>query len=350
MSYEEVCNSENELPNTSEDLNFISQNDGSVSHGIKFEFITNAVNSNSDIIGDHITEATANDNVRLCFTTVESNMPNNLESNIVPDVPQVNSNETVCEQIMLNTKLNNTKSNIVQQIDNIDLEVQHVDSPVNVVQQGNREANDIVAQFFTAVVKNESVKNINENINIAQQPIMDTDSDSDNTEHDNDFETKESDKLNLSKVKIQLPKSEAPIHTDNTETKDEIKLFPAISEEHLREAAKIGFKAEAIHQCFECGKCFTRKHSMSVHMKIHSDPFKCSYCEKVFSQRGHLVEHERKHTGEKPYACADCGRCFATSAAHTFHKRLHTGRAYTVSFLLQGTLSTISIFSQQKKL
>ncbi|NXX02733.1 ZN629 protein, partial [Larus smithsonianus] len=44
-----------------------------------------------------------------------------------------------------------------------------------------------------------------------------------------------------------------------------------------------------------------------------------------FSQRSHLVQHRRTHTGAKPYKCAECGTCFSHNSTLIRHRRIHTG-------------------------
>ncbi|CAL4101075.1 unnamed protein product [Meganyctiphanes norvegica] len=82
-----------------------------------------------------------------------------------------------------------------------------------------------------------------------------------------------------------------------------------------------------LYQCKNCEKFFALKSSLIQHEKIHSGdkPYQCSQCEKSFTQNGTLVQHMKTHTGVKPYHCNQCEKCFARKSQLVNHHRLHTG-------------------------
>ena len=81
--------------------------------------------------------------------------------------------------------------------------------------------------------------------------------------------------------------------------------------------------------CCYCSKAFYWKHSLLSHEQNHAGtkpkPYKCQTCGKAFSSPYKLNKHIMIHTGEKPFLCHICGRGFNQIVSLQAHERVHSG-------------------------
>lgn len=60
--------------------------------------------------------------------------------------------------------------------------------------------------------------------------------------------------------------------------------------------------------------------------KKSTKQYQCETCGKFLSNHSNLVQHTRKHTGEKPFSCDICKKSFFRAEHVTNHRRIHTGK------------------------
>lgn len=63
-------------------------------------------------------------------------------------------------------------------------------------------------------------------------------------------------------------------------------------------------KSKQGHICLYCGKCYSRKYGLKIHIRTHTGykPLKCKFCLRPFGDPSNLNKHIRLHAeGDTPY-------------------------------------------------
>lgn len=97
------------------------------------------------------------------------------------------------------------------------------------------------------------------------------------------------------------------------------------SQLHLQRHFK-NFHLKSTYTCHICNQLFENYTQMrfQYHVRQHGEKrFSCSYCDKAFHQKIHLINHERTHTKEQPFRCDLCGKAYRQQTACQEHMKTH---------------------------
>ncbi|XP_036370762.1 uncharacterized protein LOC115225989 isoform X2 [Octopus sinensis] len=101
-----------------------------------------------------------------------------------------------------------------------------------------------------------------------------------------------------------------------------------------------GKRLSESHKCSICERSFKFKQSLLNHMRRHTGerPFVCELCDKSFMQAGNLERHRRTHERDttaqspaeekgsnKPFTCEYCEKVFTVEATYQIHLKEHDG-------------------------
>lgn len=75
-------------------------------------------------------------------------------------------------------------------------------------------------------------------------------------------------------------------------------------EAHIETLVSSLGKSKQGHICLYCGKCYSRKYGLKIHIRTHTGykPLKCKFCMRPFGDPSNLNKHIRLHAeGDTPY-------------------------------------------------
>ncbi|XP_034192718.2 uncharacterized protein LOC117609992 [Osmia lignaria lignaria] len=86
---------------------------------------------------------------------------------------------------------------------------------------------------------------------------------------------------------------------------------------------------KTIWQCKSCNRIFSTRTVLLNHERTHKKEkmnIECNVCGKKLSSKNSLIYHKRSmHSTERPHMCHYCGGSFLSKEARLIHERIHTG-------------------------
>ncbi|XP_053508269.1 PR domain zinc finger protein 13 [Ictalurus furcatus] len=105
---------------------------------------------------------------------------------------------------------------------------------------------------------------------------------------------------------------EMAVHVEKSRAR--LEPLPSVTHTHAASATganAVTGKPKKGHLCLYCGKLYSRKYGLKIHMRTHTGykPLKCKVCFRPFGDPSNLNKHVRLHAeGNTPYRCDYCGK------------------------------------------
>ena len=86
-------------------------------------------------------------------------------------------------------------------------------------------------------------------------------------------------------------------------------------------------KRERCHKCEKCDKSFFDRNSLRKHSRIHDAvrrrPFVCRICDLTFFRKSNLLSHGQSHQNDRPFECKVCRKSFKVKVHYRRHLKIH---------------------------